>query len=244
MAAQVVDAAAIISPYEDVRGYLQQTLLPILSPTIEELLHHVHASGELQRVLREKAEAERRAMRRNSEALGTYNWSRRSSGQVGEDTTGQKMLRRNSEVRSSKDTVGTAGASPGGDSNQDPAPGTAGKERRRPSISPDQEAAPAAFSGGATPSGATHFPEAGGGFSSDVAVFDPLAWLSEKLRQSARGPTNQYRDQIRLQVIKQIAAVEAAEQAERERIAAEEAAAHAAIDEGDAAKDGAEGDAS
>ena len=41
-------------------------------------------------------------------------------------------------------------------------------------------------------------------------AFDPLAWLSEKLRESAAGPTSQYREQIEQRVRQQIAAAEAA----------------------------------
>lgn len=40
-----------ISPNEDVREYLQATLLPSLGPAIEKLLRHVHETGELQRAL-------------------------------------------------------------------------------------------------------------------------------------------------------------------------------------------------
>eukprot|EP00927_Polykrikos_kofoidii_P067972 TRINITY_DN6339_c0_g1_i2.p1 TRINITY_DN6339_c0_g1~~TRINITY_DN6339_c0_g1_i2.p1 ORF type:complete len:255 (-),score=57.26 TRINITY_DN6339_c0_g1_i2:127-810(-) len=66
-AAQAAGAAvAKILPSEDVRGYMDHAILPVLSPVIEELLHHVHESGELQRMLRERAEQESlsRVMRR------------------------------------------------------------------------------------------------------------------------------------------------------------------------------------
>lgn len=67
IAGGLCDAAAAISPYEDVRGYLQQTVLPALGPAIEDLLHQVHSSGELQRVLRKETEAERKVVRKPSE---------------------------------------------------------------------------------------------------------------------------------------------------------------------------------
>eukprot|EP00439_Symbiodinium_sp_Y106_P087054 s462_g38.t3 len=67
IAGGLCDAAASISPYEDVRGYLQQTVLPALGPAIEDLLHQVHSSGELQRVLRKETEAERKVVRKPSE---------------------------------------------------------------------------------------------------------------------------------------------------------------------------------
>lgn len=41
----------LVSPDEDVQEYLQATLLPILTPAIEALLHHVHESGEMQKAL-------------------------------------------------------------------------------------------------------------------------------------------------------------------------------------------------
>lgn len=58
-------AAATVLPHEDVRGYLQQAILPVLGPAIEELLHYVHESGELQRLLRERAEQESQNNRPN-----------------------------------------------------------------------------------------------------------------------------------------------------------------------------------
>ncbi|CAE7471780.1 unnamed protein product [Symbiodinium natans] len=67
LASGLCDAAATISPYEDVKGYLQQTVLPALGPAIEDLLHQVHSSGELQRVLRKETEAERKIVRKPSE---------------------------------------------------------------------------------------------------------------------------------------------------------------------------------
>merc|ERR1719321_969776 len=48
----VPDPSELISPSEDVRAYLEQTLLPVLSPAIEKLLHHAHENGELQEALK------------------------------------------------------------------------------------------------------------------------------------------------------------------------------------------------
>lgn len=48
------------------RGYLHGSLLPALGPAIEQLLHHIHESGELQRALQERAEAERQARRQEA----------------------------------------------------------------------------------------------------------------------------------------------------------------------------------
>mmetsp|Transcript_118458 Transcript_118458/g.230585 ORF Transcript_118458/g.230585 Transcript_118458/m.230585 type:complete len:229 (+) Transcript_118458:27-713(+) len=59
---------AIVSPYEDVSGYLGQAVLPCLAPAIVELLHHVHESGELQRALQERAAEEQEQRRRSKES--------------------------------------------------------------------------------------------------------------------------------------------------------------------------------
>mmetsp|Transcript_5344 Transcript_5344/g.14476 ORF Transcript_5344/g.14476 Transcript_5344/m.14476 type:complete len:196 (+) Transcript_5344:83-670(+) len=144
------------SPHEDVRGYLQQTLLPILGPAVEQLLHHIHESGELQRALREKAEAERAARR-------------------------LEARRNTSAEKEAAAIAGAAGA---------------------PAEAPPQDAAAADAQS-----------EADG-----PEPFDPLAWLSERLRESAAGPTSQYTEQIQQRVRQQIAAAEAAllEEAEEE----------------------------
>lgn len=68
LAAGLCDAAAVASPSEDVDLYLQQSILPCLGPAIEQLLQHLHKSGELQRALREKAEAERQQQRLEAKA--------------------------------------------------------------------------------------------------------------------------------------------------------------------------------
>jgi hypothetical protein len=63
VAKAIAHAASRISPEEDVKGYMQQAVLPVLGPAIEDLLHFVHESGELTRMLREKAEQESAANR-------------------------------------------------------------------------------------------------------------------------------------------------------------------------------------
>eukprot|EP00746_Dinoflagellata_sp_MGD_P000184 gnl/MRDRNA2_/MRDRNA2_100328_c0_seq1.p2 gnl/MRDRNA2_/MRDRNA2_100328_c0~~gnl/MRDRNA2_/MRDRNA2_100328_c0_seq1.p2 ORF type:complete len:179 (+),score=57.43 gnl/MRDRNA2_/MRDRNA2_100328_c0_seq1:91-627(+) len=49
----VLDPSELMTPSEDVRAYLEQTLLPVLSPAIEKLLHHAHENGELQEALKQ-----------------------------------------------------------------------------------------------------------------------------------------------------------------------------------------------
>merc|ERR1719492_291264 len=56
----------MVSPYQDVNGYLGQAVLPSLAPAVVELLH-VHESGELQRALQERAAEEQEQRRRSSE---------------------------------------------------------------------------------------------------------------------------------------------------------------------------------
>merc|ERR1739848_842234 len=49
----VPDSSELIAPSDDVRAYLEQTLLPVLSPAIEKLLHHAHENGDLQEALKQ-----------------------------------------------------------------------------------------------------------------------------------------------------------------------------------------------
>merc|ERR1719359_842487 len=64
LAEQLVEAASAVSPTDDAKGYVQQTLLPVLGPAIEQLLHHVAESGELQRALNANSEHEGKPKRR------------------------------------------------------------------------------------------------------------------------------------------------------------------------------------
>mmetsp|Transcript_16695 Transcript_16695/g.29209 ORF Transcript_16695/g.29209 Transcript_16695/m.29209 type:complete len:233 (+) Transcript_16695:63-761(+) len=224
IAAGLVDAAATISPYEDVRGYLQQTLLPVLGPSIEDLLHHVHSSGELQRVLREKAESERRAQRRNSDP--------------DIEATEKRVAVAREGRRQSRDISNTAAANAGDGANQDPPPSSSGRPRR-PSISntgADPASAAAATTAAPGPAAAAPAPES----TADEPAFDPLAWLSETLRKSALGDTSQHKETITQRVIQQIKAAEAAEEAERAKAEAEAAEARRAEEGEGGAPEGAE----
>eukprot|EP00930_Biecheleria_cincta_P006027 TRINITY_DN107004_c0_g1_i1.p1 TRINITY_DN107004_c0_g1~~TRINITY_DN107004_c0_g1_i1.p1 ORF type:complete len:243 (+),score=56.96 TRINITY_DN107004_c0_g1_i1:37-729(+) len=207
IAGGLVEAAAAISPYEDVRGYLQQSLLPVLAPSIEELLHHVHATGELQRVLREKAESERRAIRRMSEnepeavAQSSKAEPRRNSRTT--PTTGSPVPA----------TAGATGA------EKDQETGGSRERVRRPSVS----------STGNSATGADCEKNPASDAKAKDAVeepsFDPLLWLSENIRKASQGETSQYRERITERVVQQIKAMEAAEEAERLKAEAEAAAA-------------------
>merc|ERR1719217_1717188 len=65
LAEALLNSAAAVSPNEDARGYVQQTVLPVLGPAIEKLLHHVAENGELQRALNAQAEREGKPKRRD-----------------------------------------------------------------------------------------------------------------------------------------------------------------------------------
>merc|ERR1712216_943679 len=64
LAEQLIDAASAVSPTDDAKGYVQQTLLPVLGPAIEQLLHHVAETGELQRALNANLERDGKPKRR------------------------------------------------------------------------------------------------------------------------------------------------------------------------------------
>merc|ERR1719217_2061571 len=66
LAEALLNSAAAVSPNEDARGYVQQTVLPVLGPAIEQLLHHVAETGELQRSMNAQAEREGKPRRRKA----------------------------------------------------------------------------------------------------------------------------------------------------------------------------------
>jgi len=201
IAAGLVEAAASISPYDDVRGHLQQVLLPVLGPSIEELLHHVHATGELSRVLREKAESERRALRRNSDP------DAEAVSQAVVKTQGRRNSGAGQSANAAAAAVAAAAAG-AAEAGQDPPPGSSNSRMRsrRPSIGEG--------SGVGTVGAVEKTPS-----------FDPVLWLSENIRKASQGDTSQHREAIMQRVIQQIKAAEAAEEAERLKAEAEAAAA-------------------
>eukprot|EP00913_Durusdinium_trenchii_P017595 g16536.t1 len=186
-----------ISPYEDVRGYLHQTVLPNLGLAIEDLLplgeHQVHASGELQRVLRKEPE-ERSAVRpprekRHEEPEDSMEVRRQNTG-------GSRKPSLNGGARHDRDAVGVRGGAP--------------PVIRRYSNSSDAQVPPPPILE-----------------SPEEAKFDPLVWLSERLKQSTSAEaaplSAEARSKIKERVVLQIKAAEAAEEAERQRLAEAEA---------------------
>jgi len=200
---------AIPSPHEDVRAYLQQTVLPVLGPSIEALLHHIHESGELQRALRERAAAEHEQRRRPSEHRGSELKkcdSATLSGGDAESPTKEPSgrPRRPSIVVHSSGPDESPSSTTQTPTTQEPT-----SRGRRPStmMSQEEAASAALASAAAQDSTPTH------GDSPAVVeppVFDPLVWLSEQLRESALGDTAHYREQIEQLVMEQISASEAA----------------------------------
>jgi len=205
----VGSAMATVSPHEDVRTYLQQTVLPALGPAIEKLLHHIHESGELQRALREKAAAEHEQRRRHSKDRTAE--MKKSDGQA-VSADGVDSPPKETPTRGRRPSIIVQQTAP----DESPSSVTqtptqekeSGSRGRRPSVVVNQEEAAAS---GAASAGQDSSPASG---DTPAVVeppsFDPLVWLSEQLRESALGDTSQYREQIEQLVMEQISASEAA----------------------------------
>lgn len=177
---KAVSSGAGVGPEEDVAAYLQGCVLPTLGPAIEELLHHVHESGELQRALREMAEVERaRTMP-----------ARKSTSKALDAAAGE------ASSKSPKNADGATSDSP--DYAVSP-PGSSSGTRKRAGKSGEDR--------GGTSEGARSLSKSSNRRDEEenaVDAFDPLAWLSERLRQSAAGPTERFREQIEQRVIQHI----------------------------------------
>jgi len=204
-----VGSAVTVSPHEDVRAYLQQTVLPVLGPAMEKLLHHVHESGELQRALRERAVAEHEQRKRPVEHKGSE--LKKSEGTaLSGDSAESPPKEPSRHPRRPSIVVQTPGPeeSPSSTSQTPTTQEPASRVRRTNSTVQQEEATvttPAAAA--AQDSTPTH------GDDPDVVeppAFDPLVWLSEELQQSARGDTAHYREQLEQLVMEQISASEAA----------------------------------
>lgn len=233
------EAVAQVSPDENVRAYLQNTVLPVLGSSIEELLHHVHASKELERALRERAEkeglsrrkeskedraSETREGRRATNSAEANEASKSTSHAKGDDengppasatkqndghTQGQSHRHGHSKEKASKEKAGKEKENRDSHSNRD-----SHADDAHPSSTAANNNPGSAFGDSATELSA----------GADAADhFDPLIWLSGRLRQAAAGPTERYRDKIEKRVIDQIAMEE-----ERQRLAEEAAAAEEA----------------
>eukprot|EP00929_Paragymnodinium_shiwhaense_P016349 TRINITY_DN124649_c0_g1_i1.p1 TRINITY_DN124649_c0_g1~~TRINITY_DN124649_c0_g1_i1.p1 ORF type:complete len:227 (+),score=59.75 TRINITY_DN124649_c0_g1_i1:76-756(+) len=179
---------AIPTPDEDVRGYMQQALLPVLGPAIEGLLHHVHESGELQRMLKEKAEAESAAAKADRvQREGTDRPQRegRADGKSSEKHgKGDRERDRADSGNPRRPSVDKGGHHIGR------RPSAQNKEMKRQSTAE------------------THTPEVE---EDEQPQFDPLIWLSEQLRQHAAGRTDQYRQQISERITQKLQEQEAAQ---------------------------------
>lgn len=199
-----------ISPHSDVRGYLQQTVLPSVNSAIEALLHHVHESGELQAALRERAEREAimlreekaEAKRRDSHShingtpAAEHSHSEKSPhghshadelhGKEGKEGKESKEHREGKEGKDGRDKDRNTEKDKDKEKDKDrEREAKDGRGDKPADTEADAESAPAEPEG-----------------------FDPLIWLAEQLRQSARGPTDQYRDKIEQRVNEYIQTLE------------------------------------
>lgn len=193
--------------------------MPVLNPAIEQLLHHVHESGELQRALREKA-AEEKALQQqrdrkqsNPQAPGTAETGgnggqHQSDGvdgaQAGEESPGTPRTKK-------------AGGNGGEAANRSPRP--AGQQHA-PVPSAPTEAKPYLHRRRTSRTGKdlgvkhekdeehaktpTAAEQAEAAVRDEQERFDPLLWLSERLREAAAGPTDRYRQQVEKLVQEQI----------------------------------------
>jgi len=191
VAAGLCDAISQLSPQEDVSAYLQQALLPALGPAIEQLLHHIRETGELQRTLRERARQEQQGRRRSSK----------------NPSPGPEQAKPPSEGGAAVPAPpGCGGAAAGSAGTEGGGPGGLDRQRSRhgslmePAAAPD----PASPLGGGSAAAVAPMPSmelASGGLEADS--FDPLLWLAERLQQSAAGPSDRYRDQVEERILQQ-----------------------------------------
>lgn len=182
LASKLCLAAASVTPQEDVRGYLQETLLPVLSPAIEQLLHHIHESGELQKALRERA-AEQHEPRKSVRP---------------EEKTAKRTYVEQSPLGTS-----IAATSDGGAPARQPSMANhKGIDHRQGHDDNQAAASPTGTWAEAESQDAAEEPHG----------FDPLIWLSETLARSAAGSCAHYREQIEQRVIAHIQALEALEE--------------------------------
>eukprot|EP00416_Gambierdiscus_australes_P013041 CAMPEP_0171147614 /NCGR_PEP_ID=MMETSP0766_2-20121228/148154_1 /TAXON_ID=439317 /ORGANISM="Gambierdiscus australes, Strain CAWD 149" /LENGTH=288 /DNA_ID=CAMNT_0011611523 /DNA_START=82 /DNA_END=949 /DNA_ORIENTATION=- len=239
LAAGLCNAAVTVSPHEDVRAYLQQTVLPVLGPAIEKLLHHIHESGELQRALYEDVRAYLRqtVLPVLGPAIEKLLHHIHESGELQRALRERAAAEHEQKRRTSERPEGGGGSSSNpklkkSDTAQlsnESADSPKDHARRRPSIVVHHHGADD------SPSSSMQTPtqDASPGTGDAPAAveppsFDPLVWLSEQLRQSALNPgdTSQYREQIEQLVLEQLSANEAGlEESIREEEASENAAA-------------------
>jgi hypothetical protein len=230
------------TPEEDVRSFVQETLMDVLNPAIEQLLHHVHESGELQRALREKAAEEKllqqqRDRRQSNAGMPPGGGEAGGNGDSGHPPHHRESLEGNrpsavaaglQEIPGSPRTKAKGGGvgSPRGKPGQESQPAV---HRNQTEPVPPPEKQPAIHrrrtsrtgkdlgigkhgekddeKRAATPTAAE---AAEAAIAEEKDRFDPLLWLSERLREAATGPTERYREQIEKLVQEQISKTEAA----------------------------------
>lgn len=174
-----VAGGAGVGPEQDVAAYLRQSLLPVLGPAIEQLLHHIHDSGELQRALKELAAAEKqRSQRKSAQAADAA--IDRASKEAAEDAAKRDSSSLEEAASSSEKDGSPRSARPRRNSRGDASARPGSKGRQEPAQEEEAE------------------------------LFDPLVWLSERLRESAAGPTELYRERIEQRVIQHISESEKA----------------------------------
>lgn len=206
------------SPHEDVCGYLQATVLPVLGPALEQLLHHVYESQELQRALRERAEQEARpAAPASARRPSASNEPRPAASNEPRPTASDQLSRtvsagmpappqsttdEQSDV--SKGVVHETSTLSGAEEGT-VCSGLTGAEGPGAVDDTPEPAGPAPLSGEEDPGAIDDDPEPVG--------FDPLLWLSERLREHAKGPVDQYRELIEQRVRERLAEEEEEEEA-------------------------------
>lgn len=174
-----VAGGAGVGPEQDVAAYLRHSLLPVLGPAIEQLLHHLHDSGELQKALKELAAAEKqRSQRKSTQAV---------------EVPMDRVITEDPAKRDSASLEEAASSS-----EKDGSPRSASGVKQRRSSRGDASARPRS-------NGREEPPQ-----EEEAELFDPLVWLSERLRESAAGPTELYRERIEQRVIQHISESEKA----------------------------------
>mmetsp|Transcript_75053 Transcript_75053/g.140020 ORF Transcript_75053/g.140020 Transcript_75053/m.140020 type:complete len:314 (+) Transcript_75053:54-995(+) len=231
----VAEVVARISPQEDVREYLGQMVLPTVGPAIEQLLHHVHESGELQKALKEKEaesrpakEKDRKSRHADREAKqehkehahengDSHKASKDRDAEPRHSTTGHRKSRHHADREGKLEHKEHGGAHDSGESHKASKEKDADARHAKDKDHKSRHAHPEATAEATEP---------------PVKAFDPLIWLADLLRQSATTPEEAYRDVIQ----KRIAEVKQRRKEEEDEAAAL-AAAQAAQQEATVAKD-------
>lgn len=181
-------------------------------------MHHVHESGELQAALRERAEREANMLReekaeaKRRESHGHANGASGSGHSHGEGSPHGHNHSDDAHGKEGKDSKEGKEGKEGKESRE----GKESKEGREKDRNSERDRDRDKDKDKDRERDAK---DAGGDRAADVEAdvesaplepegFDPLIWLAEQLRQSARGPTTQYREKIEQRVTEYIQALE------------------------------------